>query len=66
MLVTFYNAVICSLLMFVSVCWGRNILIEGGWKILYKKAGHVVGMPLDNFKTLYEKGLLKKTNANIK
>ena len=32
-------------------------LIEGGWKRLLKKKqlGHVVGMPLDSFKTLYEK-----------
>ena len=25
MLVTFYNAVICSIIMFGSVCWGGNI-----------------------------------------
>ena len=25
MLVTFYNAEICSLIMFGSVCWGRNM-----------------------------------------
>ena len=25
MLVTFYNAVICSIIMFDSVCWGGNI-----------------------------------------
>ena len=25
MLVTFYNVVICSLIMFGSVCWGENI-----------------------------------------
>ena len=31
-------------------------------KIVKEKAGHVVGKPLDNFKTLHE----KKTNANIK
>ena len=36
-------------------------LIEGGWKRLKKKkAGHVVGMPLDSFKTIYEKRLFKK------
>ena len=34
--------------------------------MIVKKAGHVVGMPLDNFKTLYEKTTVKKTNANIK
>ena len=45
-------------------------LIEGGWNRLnqkkLKKASHVVGMPLDCFKKLYEKRLFKKTNANIK
>ena len=25
MLVTFYNAVICSSIMFASICWGGNI-----------------------------------------
>ena len=25
MLVTFYNAVICSIIIFGSVCWGMNI-----------------------------------------
>ena len=46
MLVTFYNAVICSLIMFGSVCRGGEIS-----KIGRKKAGHVVVKPLDNFKT---------------
>ena len=54
MLVTFYNAVICSIIMFGSVCWGGNVSkldrvrLE---KIVKKKAGHVVGKPLDSFKT---------------
>ena len=31
MLVTFYNAVICSIIMFGSVCWGGNIsILDGG------------------------------------
>ena len=35
MLVTFYNAVICSSSMFGSVCPGGNISkLEGGWKKL--------------------------------
>ena len=36
MLVTFYNAVIWSIIMFGSVCWGGNIskLDRGGWKRL--------------------------------
>ena len=29
-------------------------------KKIVKKAGHVVGKPLDGFKTLYEKPLFKK------
>ena len=29
-------------------------------------AGHVVGMPLDSFKTLYDKTTVQKANANIK
>ena len=35
MLVTLYNAVICSIIMFGSVCWGVNISkLEGGRKRL--------------------------------
>ena len=74
MLVTFYNAVICIIIVYGSVCWGGNISkCDMGWlekivKKKKKKVGHVVGMPLDSFKTLCEKRLLKKTktNANIK
>ena len=60
--VTFYNAVICSSIMFGSVCWGGNIskLDRGRLEKIVKKAGHVVGKPLDNFKTLHEKRLYRK------
>ena len=59
MLVTFYNAVICSIVMFCSVCWGGNIskLDRGRLEKNVKKAGHV-GKPLDSFKT--EKRLYRK------
>ena len=62
MLVTFYNAVICSIIMFDSVCWGGNIskLDRGRLEKIVKKAGHVVGKPLDSFKTLHEKRLYRK------
>ena len=63
MLVTFYNAVICSIIMFGSVCWGGNIskLDRGRLeKIDKKKVGHVVGKPMDSFKTLHEKRLYRK------
>ena len=62
MLVTFCNAVICSSIMFGSVCWGGNIskLDRGRLEKFVKKASHVVGKPLDNFKTLHEKRLYRK------
>ena len=70
MLGTFYNAVICSIIMFGSVCWVGNIskLDRRLAKIVKKKrfkkkAGHVVGKPLDRFK---RKETVQKTNANIK
>ena len=72
MLVTFYNAVICSIIRFGSVCWGENIskLDRGRLEKIVKKeeekkAGHVVGKLLDNFKTT-RKETVQKTNANIK
>ena len=62
MLVNFYNAVICSSIMFGSVCWGGNIskLDRGKLENIVKKAGQVVGKPLDSFKTLHEKRLYRK------
>ena len=69
MLVTFYNAVICSLIMFGSVCWGGNISKFDRGRLekivkkatttttTTKKAGEVVREPLDSFKTLQEKRL---------
>ena len=62
MLVTFYNAVICSIIMFGSVCWAGHISKLDGGRLekIVKKAGHVVGKPLDSFKTLHEKRLYRK------
>ena len=66
MSVAFYNAVICSIIVFGSVCWGEKISkfvrarLEKIVKKKKKKAGHVVEMLLDSLKTLYEKRLLKK------
>ena len=62
MLFTFYNAVICRITVFGSICRSRNISIldSGRLEKIVKKAGHDVGMPLDSFKTLCEKRLLKK------
>ena len=61
MLVTFDNAVICSIIVYGSVCWGGNIskFVRRRLGKIVKKAGYVVGMPLDSFKTHYEKRLLK-------
>ena len=59
MLVTFYNAVICSIIMSGSVCWGGNVskLDRGRLEKIVKKEkkrkkGHVVGKSLDSFNTL--------------
>ena len=53
MLATVYNVVICSIIVYGSVCWGGNVskFDKGRLETIVKKAGHVVGMPLDNFKT---------------
>ena len=47
MLVTFYNAVIYSIIVYGSVCWGGNIskFDRGRLEKIVKKAGHVVEMP---------------------
>ena len=62
MLTTFYNAVIGSIIKFGSVCWSRNIskLDKARLEKIVKKAGHVVGKPLDDFKTLHKKRLYRK------
>ena len=55
--------------MFGFVCWSGNIFRfdRGRLEKVVKKAGHVVGKPLDSFKTKKKKRLLKeKTNTNIK
>ena len=48
--------------MFGSVCWGGNISKSDRRRLekIVKKAGHVVGKPLDSFKTLHEKRLYRK------
>ena len=45
--------IICSIIMYGSVCYGGDIskFDRGRLEKIVKKAGHVVGMPLDNFKT---------------
>ena len=50
-IVTFYNAVICSIIMFGSVGRGGNIskLDRGRLEKIVKKAGHVVGKATGQF-----------------
>ena len=66
MLVTFSDAVISGLIVFGSICWGGNIseFYRRRMKKIVKNAGHVVGKSLDNFRSLYEKRLLKKQQKN--
>ena len=50
--------------MFGSVCWGGNISKLDRARlekiVKKKKAGPIVGKPLDSFKTLHEKRLYRK------
>ena len=50
----FYNAVICSIIVFGSVCWGGNIskFDRGRLEKIAKKVGLAVGKRLESFKTL--------------
>ena len=42
-------------------CWGGNISkLDRRLEKIVKRAGHVVGKPLDSFKTLHEKRLYRK------
>ena len=72
MLVTFYNAIICNLIMFGSVCLGENIskFNRGGLEETKKKeVGHVVGKHLTvirHYEKDCKKKKKKKTNASIK
>ena len=61
MLVTFYNAVICSIIVHGCFCWGGNIskFDRGRLEKIVKKAGHIAGMPLDSFKTSMNNDCLK-------
>ena len=71
MFVTFYNAVICSIIMSGSVCWGGNVskLDRGRLEMIVKKerkkkrscCGKATGVLI-----LYTNRAVQKTNANIK
>ena len=51
MLVTFYNAVICSIIIFGSVCWGGNIskLDRGRLEKIVKKSRSWCGKATGQF-----------------
>ena len=53
--------------MFGSVSWDGNIAKFDRARLekIVKKAGHVVGIPRDSFKTLHEE-TVQKTKANSK
>ena len=68
MLVTFYNAVIRSIIMFGSVCWGGNIsnLDRGRLEKIVKKKQVMLWESHWTVLRLYTKRDVQKTNANIK
>ena len=51
MLVTFYNAIMCSIIMYGSVCWGRNIftLDSGRLEKIVKKSRSCCGKATGQF-----------------
>ena len=62
MLATFYNAVICSIIMFGSVCWGGNISKSDSGRLekIILKSRLCCVKPLDSFKISLEKRLYRK------
>ena len=56
MLVTFYNAVTCSRIMFGSVYWGGHISRFDRGRL---EKCYGVGKPPDSFEILYQKRLYK-------
>ena len=52
----------------IAISTQEYFKIRGRLEKIVKNAGHVVGMPLDNFifKTSTQKETVQKTNANIK
>ena len=70
MLVTFYNAVICSIIILGSVCWGGtgNIskLDRGRLVKIVKKSRSCCGKATGQFYDFTQKETVQKINANIK
>ena len=65
---TSYNAAICTLIMFRSVCWGGNISKHdrGRLEKIGNKASRIIGRPLDTFEAFYDKRLIRKNDSHTK
>ena len=68
MLVTFYNAVICSIIMFGSIFWGGSIskLDRGRLEKIIKKQFLLWESHWAVLRLYTRKETVQKTNANIK
>ena len=68
MLVTFYNTIICSIIVFGSVCWGGNIskLDRGRLEKIVKKQVILWESHWTVLRLYTKRYSTQKTNANIK
>jgi hypothetical protein len=65
MLYMFYQSMVCSVMVFASVCWGGNASARDTGRLnkLIKKASSVVGQSLDQIEVLVERRLASKSRA---
>ena len=56
---------VCSVIVFASVCWGGNVSVRDTGRLnkLIKKASSVVGLSLDQIEVLVERRLASKCTA---
>jgi hypothetical protein len=68
MLYIFYQGMVCSVMVFASVCWGGNVSARDTGRLnrLIKKASSVVGQSLDQIELLVERRLASKSIAILR
>jgi hypothetical protein len=65
MLYMFYQSMVCSVMVFASVCWGGNASARDTGRLnkLIKKASSIVGQSLDQIELLVARRLASKSRA---
>ena len=61
----FYQGILASVLFFAVLCWGGSITVMDKNRInkIIKKAGSVIGLPLDSLETTISKRTKTKLNS---